>query len=75
MSTKVLFTVAVIMSSLFMVATVVIALIQDDVDWGWWWAVPMGGVFVLAIIAFRVLVQRSAEATERLDRELDASGQ
>ncbi len=61
--------------SLFMVGTVVIALLQDDVAWGWWWVVPIGGVFVLMIIGFRILVQRSAEAAERLDRELDASGQ
>ncbi|RMB58165.1 hypothetical protein [Tessaracoccus antarcticus] len=74
MSTKALVTLVVTLMSLFMVGTVVIALMQDDIEWGWWWAVPIGGVFVLAIIGFRVLVQRSAEAAERLDRELDASG-
>ena len=74
MSTKALVTVVVTLLSLFMVGTVVIALLQDDVAWGWWWAVPIGGVFVLSIIGFRMLVQRSAEAAERLDRELDATG-
>lgn len=67
--------IVVSLLSLFMVGTVVIALVQDDVAWGWWWVVPIGGVFVLMIIGFRILVQRSAEAAERLDRELDASGQ
>lgn len=67
--------IVVSLLSLFMVGTVVIALVQDDVAWGWWWVVPIGGMFVLMIIGFRILVQRSAEAAERLDRELDASGQ
>lgn len=75
MSTKALVGIVVSLLSLFMVGTVVIALLQDDVAWGWWWVVPIGGVFVLMIIGFRILVQRSAEAAERLDRELDASGQ
>lgn len=74
MSTKALVSVAVTLLALFMVATVVIALVQDDVEWGWWWTVPIGAVFVLAIIGFRLLVQRSSEAAERMDRELDASG-
>ena len=74
MSTKALVTLAVTLMSVFMVGTVVIAFIQDDVDWGWWWAVPIGGMFVVMTIVFRVLVQRSAEAAERLDRDLDASG-
>lgn len=75
MSTKLLVGIVVSLLSLFMVGTVVIALVQDDVAWGWWWVVPIGGMFVLMIIGFRILVQRSAEAAERLDRELDASGQ
>ena len=75
MSTKALVTLAVTLMSVFMVGTVVIAFIQDDVDWGWWWAVPIGGGFVAAIIGFRLLVQRAGEEAERLDRELDASGQ
>ena len=74
MSTKALVTVAVTLMSVFMVGTVVIAFIQDDVDWGWWWAVPIGGMFVVMTIVFRLLVQRSAEAAERLDRDLDAAG-
>ncbi len=72
MSTKVLLRILVPLLFLFMLATVIIALIQDDVDWGWWWAVPIGGGFVIAIIGFRLLVQRAAEEAERLDRELDA---
>ncbi|MDO5737305.1 MAG: hypothetical protein Q4P15_12610 [Propionibacteriaceae bacterium] len=75
MSTKKLVTVMVVLWAVFMVSTVVIALLQDDVAWGWWWAVPLGGVFVISIIGFRFLVQRAADAEERLDRELDASGQ
>lgn len=55
----------------FMAATVAIAFSQDDVDWGWWWAVPLGGFFVLVIIIFRLLVQRSQEAAERADRKAD----
>ncbi len=74
MSTNRLVTILVILWTLFMVSTVVIALLQDDIAWGWWWAVPLGGLFVVSIIGFRVLVQRSADATERLDRELDDSG-
>jgi len=53
----------------FMAGTVVVALGQEDMDWGWWWAVPVGGLFLLAIIGFRVLVQRSLEAAERADAE------
>lgn len=75
MSTKVLVWILVPLLALFMLATVVIALIQDSVEWGWWWAVPIGGGFVVVIIGFRLLVQRASEETERLDRELDASGQ
>ena len=71
MSTKALVTVAVTLMSVFMVGTVVIAFIQDDVDWGWWWAVPIGGGFVVAIIGFRLLVQRAGEEAERLGRERD----
>ncbi len=75
MTTKVLVRILVPMLVLFMLATVVIALVQDSVAWGWWWAVPIGGGFVVAIIGFRLLVQRAGEEAERLDRELDASGQ
>ncbi|MGV8846978.1 hypothetical protein [Tessaracoccus sp.] len=75
MSTQALVGVVVSLLSLFMVGTVVIALAQDDIAWGWWWVVPIGGMFVLMIIGFRLLVQRSAEAAERLDRELDALDQ
>lgn len=74
MSTKTLVRILVPLLSLFMLATVIIALLQDDVDWGWWWAVPIGGGFVIAIIGFRLLVQRAGEEAERHDRELDARG-
>lgn len=55
----------------FMVATVGVALWQEDMGWGWWWAVPVGGGFVLLIVAARLLVQRAQEAAERADREAD----
>ncbi len=74
MSTKVLVRVLIPLLALFMLATVIIALAQDDIGWGWWWAVPIGGGFVIALIGFRLLVQRAAEEAERLDRELDAQG-
>lgn len=53
----------------FMIATVVIALTQEDIGWGWWWAVPLGGGFIAAIVGFRVLIQRAQEAADRADRE------
>lgn len=54
--------------AVFMVATVIVALVQDDVGWGWWWAVPVGGGFAAAVVGFRILVQRAQEAAERADR-------
>lgn len=57
--------------AMFMAATVAVAFWQERLGWGWWWAVPVGGVFVVAIIGFRVLVQRAQEAAERADREAD----
>ena len=57
----------VAMIAVFMTGTVVVALGQEDIGWGWWWAVPVGGLFLLAIVGFRVLVQRSQEAAERED--------
>lgn len=74
MTTKRLVIALVVLIALFMIGTVVIALGQDDFEWGWWWAVPLGGAFVLVILGFRVLVQRSQEAAERADRELDEQG-
>ena len=71
--TRRLVTTLVVGLVLFMVATVAIAIGQEDMGWGWWWAVPVGGLFLLAIIGFRVLVQRSQEAAERADREADAA--
>ena len=61
----------VILITVFMIATVVIALTQEDIGWGWWWAVPLGGLFIVAIVGFRILVQRSQEAADRADREFD----
>jgi hypothetical protein len=49
----------------------VVAVWQERLGWGWWWAVPVGGGFVALVIGFRVVVQRSQEAAERADRELD----
>lgn len=69
MTTKRLVTAVVVLIVVFMAATLVVALWQENIGWGWWWAVPVGGVFLLAIVGFRVLVQRSQEAAERADRE------
>lgn len=55
----------------FMIGTLVVAIWQEDLGWGWWWAVPVGGGFVLAILGFRVLVQRAQEAERREDAEDD----
>ncbi|HMQ64906.1 MAG TPA: hypothetical protein PJ992_01340 [Arachnia sp.] len=74
MSTKRLMTILVSILVVFMVATVVVAVWQERLGWGWWWAVPVGGGFVALVIGFRVLVQRSQEAAERADRELDEQG-
>ena len=57
----------VAMIAVFMTGTVVVALGQEDIGWGWWWAVPVGGLFLMGIIGFRVLVQRSQEGAERGD--------
>ena len=75
MTTKRLVIVLVTLFAVFMVGTVVVALWQEDFNWGWWWAVPVGGVFLLAIIGFRVLVQRSQQAADRADDEADRLGQ
>ncbi|GAA4891360.1 hypothetical protein GCM10025789_05250 [Tessaracoccus lubricantis] len=72
MRLKPLVVALVALLAVFMVGTVVIAVTQEQIGWGWWWAVPLGGAFILAIVGFRVLVQRSAEAAERADAELDA---
>ncbi len=71
MRTRRLVVSLVTLLALFMIATVVVALWQEDFKWGWWWAVPVGGGFLLLIIGFRVLVQRAQEAAERADREAD----
>lgn len=61
----------IVLIVVFMIGTVAIAITQGNIGWGWWWAVPLGGFFILAIIGFRVLVQRSQEAADRADREFD----
>lgn len=63
----------VIFLAIVMVGTVVIALAQDAIGWGWWWVVPMAGGIILTIGVFRLLVQRAVERQEALDRELDAN--
>lgn len=75
MTTRRLVVTLVTLLSLFMVATVVVAIWQEDFNWGWWWTVPVGAGFLLVIIGFRILVQRSQEAAERADREAEALGE
>lgn len=53
--------------AVFMVATVVVAIWQEKLGWGWWWAVPVGGGFLAVVVGFRILVQRSQEAADRGD--------
>lgn len=55
----------------FMIGTIIVAVWQESIGWGWWWAVPVGGGFLLAILGFRVLVQRAQEAERREDAEDD----
>ncbi|SHI93423.1 hypothetical protein SAMN02745244_01364 [Tessaracoccus bendigoensis DSM 12906] len=57
--------------TLFMVATVIVAIWQEDFNWGWWWVVPVGALFLVVIIGFRILVQKAQEAAERADREAE----
>lgn len=64
---------AIVFMVLFMLATLVIALFQEDMNWGWWWVVPLCGGFVVALLGFRFAVQKSVEAAERADREADAA--
>ncbi|MBK7822678.1 MAG: hypothetical protein IPJ61_16835 [Tessaracoccus sp.] len=73
MTTMRLMAILVSILAVFMVATVVVAVWQEQLGWGWWWAVPVGAGFVALIIGFRVVVQRAQEAAERADREFDES--
>ncbi|MBO1031048.1 hypothetical protein IPV09_06825 [Tessaracoccus sp. SD287] len=57
--------------SLFMIATVIIAVWQQSLGWGWWWVVPLGAGFVALVIVFRVLMQRADDRAQLLDAELD----
>lgn len=54
-----------------LVGTVVIAIAQDAIGWGWWWVVPMSGGIILTILMFRLLVQRALERQNAEDRRLD----
>lgn len=72
MSTKRLAIGLVTLLAAFMVATVVIAIWQEPMGWGWWWTVPLGGGFVVVVLIFRLLMQRMEEGTRRRDAELDA---
>jgi len=55
--------------AVFMVATVLMAVLWDDRSWGWWWAVPVGTVFVVFMIGFRLVVARMIAASETEDTE------
>ena len=66
-----IFGVAVAFLTVVMVGLTVIALVQEDVDWGWWWVVPIAGGIILAVLGFRIMVHLATEAAERADRELD----
>lgn len=58
--------------TVFMVGTVVIAIWQDSIGWGWWWTLPLGALFVAGLIGFRLLIQRADERARIRDAELDA---
>ena len=71
MPRKGLVVTAITIMVVFMLASTVIAVAQEDLDWGWWWAVPASGVFFALMLAFRFMVHLSAEAADRADREAD----
>ncbi len=64
--------VVAVLLALFVLGTVFVALFQDSIGWGWWWTLPVGAGFVLAVLGFRVLAQRVDEHTRALDARLDA---
>ena len=64
---------AIVFMVSFMLATLVIALFQEDMNWGWLWVLPLCGGFVIALIGFRVAVQKSVEAADRAGREADSA--
>lgn len=72
MPRKGLWATAIIFLVVFMVGSTIVAVVQDIVGWGWWWAVPASGIFVVLVLMFRILIHFSAEAADRADRELDA---
>ena len=63
--------ILVTLLALFMVATVIIAVWQQSLGWGWWWVVPLGAGFVVLVIVFRVLMQHADDRAQLLDAELD----
>lgn len=65
------FFAAVAFCVVFMVFVTIIAIVQEDVGWGWWWAVPLTAGFFVVATGFRLLVQRADEAAGRADRALD----
>lgn len=71
MRTRRLVTVLVVLLVLFMVATLAVALWQEDFNWGWWWTLPVGAGFLILVVGFRLLIQRAGESAERADREAD----
>ena len=72
MSAKRLTTILVVLLAIFMVATVIIAIWQGPMGWGWWWTLPLGGGFVLVVLGFRLVIQKMEEENRRRDAELDA---
>ncbi len=64
---RTLISVLVAFIIIYMVITVTLALGQGGMAWTWWWTIPLGGVFIVAALVFRVLVQRSQEAANRAD--------
>lgn len=67
-----LFGVFVAFLALVMVGTVALALGQGTLGWGWWWVVPLAGGIILAVLGFRLLLQRALERQDAEDRRLDA---
>lgn len=50
---------------IYMVITVAFAVAQPGLSWTWWWTIPLGGIFILLALLFRILVQRSQEDTHQ----------
>lgn len=67
MRSRTLIAVLVTFIIIYMVLTVAFAVAQPGLTWTWWWTIPLGGVFIVLALVFRVLVQRSQEAANRAD--------